>query len=151
MAGFIGSLPHGLVRACALSFGGGDEKVVTMHGKRARIPIGGNKSERRLRRCIARCACTTEIEDSHGVERRICDEQVLTVFRLCKRRRIASGVFLCRHAGREVAGASLFACRNRGNLINVGERDIKRLFVRTQQHRSGMRPRSQSDFPVASA
>src|SRR5258706_14623985 len=47
MSFLIWSLPHFLVRARALTLGGGDEEVVTLHGEGAGVPVGGDEGEGR--------------------------------------------------------------------------------------------------------
>ena len=118
-----------------------------MNCEGAWVPVGGNEADRLLRDLNVRGGDRLcQVEDGNRIERGVRNEQILAIRGLRQRRRITAGIFL------PGCGCGEEACdfgRRRGNSghqIRVGESDVQRFLVRSQQHCGGMRTGSKGVF-----
>src|SRR5579862_15122 len=97
------SLTHAGIWPGATTFGGSDEQIVSLHRKRAGVPIGGNKTEcREFALGRRRIRKLRNVKYRHCVGRRVRHEQELCVFRLSQRAWIAAEVLLIAHGSIQV-------------------------------------------------
>ena len=131
-----------IVRPSALTFRGGDQKIVADHSKSAGIPTCRDKAECALGRNIVNRIAgvyTRYIEYGDCVQRRIGDKQLFSVSALGQGGWKCSGKFLVlqrriEHRDQITAGRG-----NYSDSVRVSECDIKQGLIGIQQKRTGVR------------
>jgi predicted secreted protein len=79
-----------------------NQQIVSVHGERARVPVGRNQSDIALfLNVVVVCGKTGNIEYPHGIDAGVGNENVLAIFRLRQRRRTKANrsIFLAHGSG----------------------------------------------------
>ena len=139
MLDLVRSFSEPWVGACAFTFGGGDEEIVSVNREGAGVPVGGDETEGLQRAVTARLggsACC--IEDCHRIERCVGNEQLVAIRGLGQSYWRSPREVLIPSRGMEQAEQRTILCRNHGDFIRVRQRNIKRFLIGAEQHRRRM-------------